>query len=76
MVFPSHVALRAHYNKSHAALDDQLVTTKSFHCLRCSGVFFSAATLKGHACMNADQLLSSRQAGSVECLDLHCHLAG
>ena len=26
-VFPSHVALRAHYNKTHAVLDDQLVTT-------------------------------------------------
>ena len=35
----SHVALRVHYNKSHAVLDDQLVTTLSFHCLRCSGIF-------------------------------------
>ena len=63
----THVALRAHYNKSHAVLDDQLVTTRSFHCLRCTGIFFSSSSsLKGHACINADKLLSSRVVGSVQ----------
>ena len=37
---PSYVALRSHYRKHHAVLDDQLVTTRSFHCLRCSSTFF------------------------------------